>query len=120
MKLAHTAGKVTIIEMGARLYVPSLGRSLQVDPVEGGVDNDYVWPTDPISASDLTGERACVGAECKGLHIGRQGSVSGVSQKAYSADRAARPSGTHPSPSRSRHPRLTVWGIPGTGSAWVG
>lgn len=54
-RIADTAGTVTVIEMGARLYVPGLGRFLQVDPVEGGVDNDYVWPTDPIGYSDPTG-----------------------------------------------------------------
>jgi hypothetical protein len=42
-----------------------------------------------IGKSDLSGKRACVASECSGLHIGRQGSVSGLTQKAYSADRAA-------------------------------
>ncbi len=55
LKLAESAGSTLVIEMGARLYIPALGRFLQVDPVEGGVDNDYVWPTDPIGKSDMTG-----------------------------------------------------------------
>ena len=53
--LEHAPGLATI-EMGARPYVPSLGRFLEVDPVEGGscTDYDYVCG-DPVNNRDLEG-----------------------------------------------------------------
>lgn len=47
---------IPIIQMGVRTYLPTLGRFLQVDPVEGGTPNAYTYVGDPINSSDYSGQ----------------------------------------------------------------
>jgi RHS repeat-associated protein len=54
-KLTESEYTTVPMQMGARVYIPGIGRFLQVDPEEGGTPNNYVYPPDPINDFDLTG-----------------------------------------------------------------
>ena len=46
-----------VIAMGARSYIPQLGRFLQADPSPGGSANAYAYTYgDPVNTTDLSGE----------------------------------------------------------------
>jgi RHS repeat-associated protein len=65
-KYRPSEGEATLasmIEMGERQYSAALGRFIEVDPVEGGNPNDYIYPNNPVTEFDLDGRAggACVG-----------------------------------------------------------
>lgn len=54
-KLTNTNTANDFMIMGDRLYAPTLGRFAQVDPVDGGGQNNYVYTPDPVNQKDLSG-----------------------------------------------------------------
>lgn len=52
----ETMFSIPIMQMGARTYLPTVGRFLQTDPVEGGTANAYTYVNDPINNSDYNGK----------------------------------------------------------------
>lgn len=84
--------------MGTRVHIAELGRFLQVDPVEGGTNNNYVYANDPVNEFDLDGRAIPVIAVA--LYVG------GVAWSAYDY---------HKNPTKENAFWLGVSFIPGGG-----
>jgi len=54
-KITETTLALAPIQMGARVYLPTIGRFTSTDPVQGGNANAYVYVLDPVNGNDYSG-----------------------------------------------------------------
>jgi len=50
-----------LVLMGARVYDPTSGRFLSIDPILGGNAGPYLYPADPVNQFDLSGQSGAPG-----------------------------------------------------------
>jgi|GEM_PF-1359647 len=89
-KFTESSFTLQPIQMGARVYIPGLGRFISVDPTQGGTDNNYVYASDPVNDFDLDGNLSWKGvantASWASMLPGPAGMVaSGIAAASYAA-----------------------------------
>lgn len=77
-----------VISMGARSYVPQIGRFLQPDPIPGGSANAYSYTFgDPVNSTDPTGAYAATASTVLAAVLGHEAEAAAAAREA--AARAA-------------------------------
>ncbi|HTA97090.1 MAG TPA: RHS repeat-associated core domain-containing protein [Solirubrobacteraceae bacterium] len=72
-----------VVAMGARSYVPELGRFLQTDPRPGGSANAYAYTYgDPVDSTDLSGEYTVGGPSQALIDSSAQGASEAAAEQA--------------------------------------
>jgi RHS repeat-associated protein len=84
-----------IVAMGARSYVPQIGRFLQTDPQPGGSANAYAYTYgDPINSSDPSGEYTAE-VTAAGMEVASETGAEAAAERKAAEEAAARAEAEH-------------------------